>query len=119
MMDALANRTIFGLDSEEHEHLKTMVYEIWSGPAGIAPDSQRVMTTLRRILDEVCGCKFAPRAAFQTAERHIKSIFIHAFQDADTFDLSRARRCCQAYPQPDGKLMPACVYNVLERKIKT
>ena len=44
-----------------------------------------------------------------------KSIFIHAFQDAETFDLARARRCCNAYPQPDGSLMPACVYNVLRR----
>ena len=50
------------------------------------------------------------------AERRIKSIFIHAFQDVETFDLSRVRRCCQAYPQPDGRLIPICVHNVLRRK---
>jgi hypothetical protein len=114
-MDSLANRTVFGLDSEEQENLKDMIYEIWSGPAGTAPDSEAVMETLRRILDEMsCSC-FDPRKAFTIAERHIKSIFIHAFQDAETFDLSRVRRCCQAYPQPDGKLIPACVHNVLGR----
>jgi 7,8-dihydro-6-hydroxymethylpterin dimethyltransferase len=46
----------------------------------------------------------------------VKSIFIHAFQDADTFDLARVRRCCNAYAQPDGKLIPACVHNVLGRR---
>jgi uncharacterized radical SAM superfamily Fe-S cluster-containing enzyme len=116
MMDSLANRTVFGLDSDEQENLRDMIYEIWSGPAATAPDSQAVMATLRRIIDELsCSC-FDPRKAFTIAERHIKSIFIHAFQDSETFDLSRVRRCCQAYPQPDGKLIPACVHNVLGRK---
>lgn len=116
MMDALANRTMFGLDSEEYDHLKDMIYEMWSGPAGSAPDGEAVMRTLRGILDAVAASGFEPRAAFTLAERHIKSIFIHAFQDADTFDLSRVRRCCQAYPQPDGRVIPACVHNVLTRR---
>ena len=116
LMDSLANRTVFGLDSEEQDRLKDLIYELWSGPAGSAPDGEAVMRTLRRIMDAVGACGFEPRAAFTLAERHIKSIFIHAFQDADTFDLSRVRRCCQAYPQPDGKLIPACVHNVLTRK---
>ena len=120
MMDLLANKTVFGLDSQEQDSLKDMVYDIWSGPAGSAPDSEEVMKTLRRILDQMtssntCSC-FDPRKAFTTAERNIKSIFIHAFQDKKNFDLSRVRRCCQAYPQVDGKLIPACVHNVLGRK---
>jgi uncharacterized radical SAM superfamily Fe-S cluster-containing enzyme len=73
------------------------------------------MKTLRAILDEISDSGFEPRKAFTVAERHIKSIFIHAFQDVETFDLSRVRRCCQAYPQPDGKLIPICVQNVLGR----
>ncbi len=116
LMDMLANRTVFGLDGEEQDRLKDLVYELWSGPAGSAPDGEAVMRTLRRIMDAVGACGCEPRAAFTLAERHIKSIFIHAFQDADTFDLSRVRRCCQAYPQPDGKLIPACVHNVLTRE---
>ena len=115
MLDSLSNRTIFGLDSEEHDQLKAMVYEMWSGPAGSTPDSEAVMKTLRSILDEISSSRFDARTAFGVAERYIKSIFIHAFQDVEDFDLSRVRRCCQAYPQPDGKLIPACVYNVLQR----
>jgi len=116
MMDSLANRTVFGLDSDEQESLRDMIYEIWSGPAATAPDSKAVMTTMRNIIDELSCSRFDPREAFTIAERHIKSIFIHAFQDSETFDLSRVRRCCQAYPQPDGKLIPACIHNVFGRK---
>ena len=114
-MDSMANRVVFGLNSEEHERLKELIYELWSGPSGTTPDSEAVMKTLRGLLKEMsCAC-FDPRKAFTVMERRVKSIFIHAFQDADTFDLARVRRCCQAYPQPDGRLMPACAYNVLRR----
>ena len=118
LLDAVANRTVFGLDEQEFDRLREMVYDLWSGPAGSAPDGQAVMSTLSGIMREIScrtGC-FDPRRAFGLAERRIKSIFIHAFQDAETFDLARVRRCCNAYPQPDGKLIPACVHNVLGRK---
>lgn len=119
LMDVLANRTVFGLDQRETEKLTDMVYELWSGPAASAPDADAVMRTLRSIIDEIsesrsCSC-FDPRRMFTVAERRIKSIFIHAFQDADTFDLARVRRCCNAYPQTDGRLIPVCVHNVLRR----
>jgi 7,8-dihydro-6-hydroxymethylpterin dimethyltransferase len=114
-LDALANRTVFGLDEEEHDRMKDMIYDLWSGPAATAPDSQSVLKTLRGILDELASRRFEPRQAFSITERRIKSIFIHAFQDADTFDLARVRRCCNGYPQPDGRLMPACVHNVFGR----
>ncbi|MHC4914658.1 MAG: hypothetical protein ACYTGB_04120, partial [Planctomycetota bacterium] len=114
-MDAMANRTVFGLEAGEYQRLREMIYELWSGPAGSTPDSRAVIETLRGIMREMsCSC-FDPRKAFTLAERQVKSVFIHAFQDADSFDLARARRCCNAYPQADGRLMPACVHNVLRR----
>jgi len=119
LMDSPANRTIFGLDEEEHDRLRDMVYDLWSGPAGSVPDSEAVLKTLRSVIDELACTCFDPRAAFTVTERRIKSIFIHAFQDAETFDLARVRRCCNAYPQPDGKLIPACVHNVLRRNNAT
>ncbi|MBI5534884.1 MAG: radical SAM protein [Deltaproteobacteria bacterium] len=116
MMDAVANRLLFGLAADEHEKLKQLIYDLWSGPVGAVPEGPAVLATLRGILRSLqapgCSC-FDPRTAFNVAERKIKSIFIHAFQDASTFDLARVRRCCQAYPQADGKLIPACVRNVM------
>lgn len=115
-LDSLANRTVFGLDAEEHDRMREMIYDLWTGPAGLAPDSEAVMRTLRKTLDEMSATHFDPRQAFAITERRVKSIFIHAFQDAETFDLARVRRCCNAYPQPDGTLRPACVHNVLGRR---
>jgi len=118
LMDSLSNRVIFGLDSDEYERLKQMVYDLWSGPLGAVPDSEVILTTLRNILKKMSDssrCSFDAREAFTLVERKVKSIFIHSFQDAETFDMARIRRCCQAYPQPDGRLIPACVHNVLGR----
>jgi uncharacterized radical SAM superfamily Fe-S cluster-containing enzyme len=121
-IDTLANRTIFGLDQEEHERMKDMIYDIWSsqsGSSGCSPlcpcMTDRVMKTLRGMLDQMAGARFEARQAFSITERRIKSIFLHAFQDAETFDLARVRRCCNGYPQPDGTLVPACVHNVRGR----
>jgi len=61
------------------------------------------------------GREFSPRTALGVGERRVKSIFIHHFMDEDNFDLARAVRCCSHYPLPDGRLMPACTYNVLFR----
>jgi uncharacterized radical SAM superfamily Fe-S cluster-containing enzyme len=117
LLDVMSNRVVFGLDAAEHERMKAMVYDLWSGPAGAVPEGESVIKTLKGILGQltqVSGCScFDPRRVFGLAERRVKSIFIHAFQDAETFDLARVRRCCQAYPQPDGRLLPACVRNVM------
>ncbi len=119
-LDSLANRTVFGLDEAEQARMKDMINDIWSrtadatavqgqqaAPAALCPCmSDRVMKTLRGILDEMTARRFEPRQAFSLTERRIKSIFIHAFQDAETFDLARVRRCCNGYPQPDGRWCP-------------
>lgn len=115
MMDAVANRTVFGLEPGDYERLRDLVYRLWSGPAASAPDAPAVMETVRGLLRETACSRFDPRKAFGLAERRVKSIFIHGFQDADSFDLARARRCCNGYPQPDGRVIPACVHNVLRR----
>ena len=45
----------------------------------------------------------------------LRAVTPYQFMDRHTFDLSRARKCCQVYPQPDGRLVPACVHNCLRR----
>jgi len=122
LMDCISNRVVFGLDQSELERLKEMVYELWSGPVGQAPEGREVLRTLRAIIKKVSdhgGCCFDPRAVFSGAERRVKSVFIHAFQDTDTFDLARVRRCCNAYATANGRLLPSCVRNVLHKTRST
>jgi hypothetical protein len=118
-LDAVANRAIFGLDERAFERLKALVYNLWSGPAATVPESWAVLKTVRQLLrqlSERSGTCFDSRAAFAIGERAIKSVFVHAFMDADTFDLARARRCCNGYPQEDGTVIPACVRNVVRAR---
>jgi 7,8-dihydro-6-hydroxymethylpterin dimethyltransferase len=115
-LNLIQNRAVFGTDAESFRAVTDAVYELWSGPAGLSPDSQRALGAIRKLLTAVtAGNGYSPQKALMVAERSVKSIFIHQFMDPETFDLSRARKCCQVYPQLDGRLIPVCVHNCLRR----
>ncbi len=115
-LDLIQNRALFGTDAESFERVNEAVYELWSGPAGLSPDSQKALGAIRKLLAlATAGNGYTPQKALTVAERSVKSIFIHQFMDPETFDLSRARKCCQVYPQRDGRLIPVCVRNCLKR----
>ena len=130
----IQNRAIFGTDADSFQQVTDAVYDIWAGipsPAnnrltpssgGCEPGcdcnpflSEQALKSIRKLLATATVGGYSPRKAMETGERAVKSIFIHQFMDPDTFDLARARKCCQVYPQPDGRLMPACVFNNLRR----
>jgi len=115
-LDLIQNRALFGTDADSFGRITDAVYDLWSGPAALSPDSQKALAAIRRLLDEAAKGGYSARQAVSVAERSVKSIFIHQFMDPDTFDLSRARKCCQVYPQPDGRLIPACVRNCLPKE---
>jgi len=48
--------------------------------------------------------------------KSVKIISVHAFMDADTFQLERSQKCCIHVIQPDGKLIPFCNFNMFHRK---
>ncbi len=113
-IDLIQNRAIFGTDSEGFGLITDAVYDLWSGPAALSPDSEKALLAVRRLIaSTTADGGYSPRQAFGVAERSVKSIFVHQFMDPDTFDLSRARKCCQVYPQPDGRMIPVCVRNCL------
>jgi len=115
-LDMIQNRALFGTDAEGLAAAKAAVYDLWSGPTALAPDSRKALSAVKRLLAAVTCCGGSRgREAVVAAERSIKSIFIHAFMDAYTFDIARARKCCNVYPAPDGRLLPACVRNVVRR----
>ena len=115
-LDLLQNRAMLGTDAESFSAITDAVYELWSGPAALSPDSQKALGAIRRLLACATACGgYSPHRALTVAERSVKSIFIHQFMDPGTFDLSRARKCCQIYPQLDGRLIPVCVHNCLKR----
>jgi 7,8-dihydro-6-hydroxymethylpterin dimethyltransferase len=115
-LDLIQNRTLFGTDPDSFNLITDTVNEMWSSPTALPPDSQRALKAIRRLIATVTSeGGYSPARTLTAAERSVKSLFIHQFMDPDTFDLSRARKCCQVYPQPDGRVIPVCVYNCLKR----
>jgi hypothetical protein len=119
-LDLIQNRAIFGTDFESFELITDAVYDLWSGPAALSPDSEKALQAVRRLITSTTADGgYSPRRAVCVSERSVKSIFVHQFMDPDTFDLSRARKCCQVYPQVDGTMVPVCVHNCLRRGRQT
>ncbi len=115
-MNLIQNRAIFGTDSDSFNLITDAVYDLWSGPAALSPDSEKALQAVRRLIASTTAeSGYSPRRALSVAERSVKSVFIHQFMDPGTFDLSRARKCCQVYPQLDGRMIPVCVHNCLRR----
>lgn len=133
-LDLIQNRAIFGTDARSFGVINDAVYDLWSDPGRMLVDPARglrsgpsdsgkpcacnpfatdkVLKAVRGMLDAAQPAgRFSPQKAMAVGERAVKSIFIHQFMDPETFDLSRARKCCQVYPQLDGRLLPVCVRN--------
>lgn len=49
------------------------------------------------------------------AEERVRSIYVHAHMDEDTFDASRAMCCPDLVPTAPGRFVPACTYNLFHR----
>lgn len=51
----------------------------------------------------------------RAAEKHILTVYIHSHMDEDTLDLGRLCLCPDQVPDPDGRLISACSYNLFYR----
>jgi hypothetical protein len=49
-------------------------------------------------------------------ERWIKMLLIHPHMDSDNFDIDRVSSCGDLVPDEDGRMIPACAYNLLYRQ---
>ncbi len=112
-LDVIANQAMLNTDREALLAIRDSLYALWTSD-GIVPNREAVLRTVKRILQDLnaLGGEADPRAVLGVGARHVKSIFVHQFMDRASFDLSRAAKCCNHYPQVDGRLLPACVRNV-------
>jgi uncharacterized radical SAM superfamily Fe-S cluster-containing enzyme len=95
--------------------LQDVIHDVWARRDEI-PQGPEILAALRTTLDQM----FPPRPlsakeAVKVSERRSKSIFLHHYMDRHDFDLERLRKCCHHYPQTDGRIMPACSFNMFHR----
>ncbi len=95
--------------------LQESINDLWSA-AGEIPDSEKILRALKRALLEMFPARPAARQELiRIAERQAKTIFIHHYMDRHDFDLERLVKCCHHYPQIDGRIIPACGFNLFYR----
>lgn len=100
---------------EMHDTLHEIIHEVYARQEEI-PRGAEVLAALRRALDTMFPDRaLESREAIRIGEDQAKSIFIHHYMDPDDFDLERLRKCCHHYPQIDGRIMPACGFNLFHR----
>lgn len=113
----LRNSATLPATSETHEALHTIIHEVFARQDEI-PDGPAILKALRRSLDVMFPDRpLTPKESARIGERQAKSIFIHHYMDRHDFDLERLRKCCHHYPREDGRIMPACGYNLLHRGV--
>ncbi len=110
-LNVIANRTLPGLDQEGYQAMMDSLYDLWSA-SDSSNDNEAVLKRIRLAIEKLGSAGFSAAEAFKTGSEFMKAIFIHEFMDRDTLDLGRLMKCCNHYPQTDGRLVPMCAQNV-------
>lgn len=100
---------------EIHEAMHDVIHDVFANEDDIDKGSD-ILAALRHTLDVMFPERpLTPREAVRAGEGLAKSIFLHHYMDRHDFDLERLRKCCHHYPQVDGRIMPACGFNMFHR----
>jgi uncharacterized radical SAM superfamily Fe-S cluster-containing enzyme len=81
-------------------------------------DGANLLPAMRRLV----GCMYPPGKALNEAERQavaeqsLLAIYLHSHMDEDTLDLARLAVCPDQVPDPQGRLIAACAYNLFYRQ---
>jgi len=83
-----------------------------------AEGDAETLKTVRRVVESIFP-KEKKLDVFERqrlAESAVRTVYIHAHMDEDTFDCSRAAMCPDLVPSEPGRMIPACTYNLFYRQ---
>lgn len=110
-LDAIANKTLPGLDVEGMERMKERMYEVWSA-ADSSALNEAILKRIRTVICDLESCGYSRKNALNAGMKNMKAVFIHHFMDVHNFDFGRLVKCCNPYAGKDGRLVPICSQNV-------
>lgn len=111
----LRSSATLGASPEIHDAMSDVIHDVYANQDEI-PQSTEVLAALRRAIDVMFPNRpVSAKEAIHLGEKQAKSIFLHHYMDRHDFDLERLRKCCHHYPQVDGRIMPACGFNMFHR----
>jgi uncharacterized radical SAM superfamily Fe-S cluster-containing enzyme len=110
-LDVIANKTLPGLDATGFDIIRSRLYDVWSlSDAGSL--GEQALKRIQEVLRSAANGCIDPKKLVALGTGSMKAIFIHDFMDASTLDFGRLIKCCNPYPQRDGRLIPMCAQNV-------
>ncbi len=76
------------------------------------------LPAVRRLVDRMYPREKSLSAAERqsAAEQSLLAVYLHSHMDEDTLDLARLAVCPDQVPDPEGRLIPACAYNLFYRQ---
>ena len=83
-----------------------------------ARGNSEYLAVFRKLVDELypAGEPLSEFDRQRRAESAVRTVYVHAHMDEDTFDCSRAMMCPDLVPAEPGRLIPACTYNLFYRR---
>ncbi len=92
--------------------LREAVNRLWSEGG-----NEKTLSLLKTLLKTMypAGKQYSVSERQQLAETMIKTIYVHAHMDEDTYEIGRAIRCPDQVPVDAEKLVGACNYNLFYR----
>ncbi len=113
--EMLRSSATLGASPEMQNALQDVIHDVFANQDEIERGPE-ILAALRRSVDVMFPNRpVSPKEAILIGERQAKSIFLHHYMDPHDFDLERLRKCCHHYPQTDGRIMPACGFNLFHR----
>jgi hypothetical protein len=94
------------------QELRAAIDRLWS--EGAEPQLLAALKELLRELYPVAG-RLTVHERQRLAQRRVKTIYVHAHMDEDTYEVGRAMRCPDQVPVDAARLIGACNYNLFYR----
>ena len=96
-----------------HEFFQRAIDRLWADG-----DAENLLPAVRRLVERMYppGRALTPAARQAIAEDAFLAVYLHSHMDEDTLDLARLQVCPDQVPDPDGRLIPACAYNLFYRE---
>lgn len=81
-------------------------------------DKSQLLPSIRRLVERMYPQRgqLQQRERQAVAERSLLAVYLHAHMDEDNLDLARLVCCPDQVPDPEGRLIPACAYNLFYRE---
>lgn len=114
-INLLRSSAVLPSTRDVEDSLQDTMYEVFANQDTIE-DGPMILAALKRTLSAMFpGRPLSWKESSRIGERQAKSIFLHHYMDRHDFDLERLRKCCHHYPQTDGRVVPACGFNMFHR----